>query len=274
MEKPAVVYLSRYGNPPRLAQDFLASLKRHPAGADFDLILLLKGYPASETDPVLGQARDALTVPLTELRMPDLGLSIDAFLYAAENLTSHRQLLFLTSYSQVLADRWLAAYLAAFETAPDCGAVGATGSYEAIDGAAFPNPHLRTNAFMMDRRLLLGLGLPPPVTKSGNAAFEAGPESLTVQLRRQGLSPLVVDRHGARWPMAHWRESCTFRAGRQKNLLVSDNRTEDYMVVTRKRRRKQERLAWGDSETAPFLGLTWGVWTPAATNARKRRASA
>ena len=45
VERPAIVYLARYGNPDYLARAFLGSLRRHAAGADFDLILLGDSIP-------------------------------------------------------------------------------------------------------------------------------------------------------------------------------------------------------------------------------------
>ncbi|MDR3509488.1 MAG: hypothetical protein P4L64_16485 [Caulobacteraceae bacterium] len=254
MGKTAVVYLSRHGNPARLTQGFLASLARYRPGADFDLVFLLKGYGPGQGDPVLEQHRGALGREVIELRMPDDGFSIDADLFAARALAGYERLLFLTSFSLILADDWLAHYLAGFASAPDCGAIGATGSYEAIGGGAFPNPHLRTNAFMIARDLLLDIDPGPLTTKAGNAQFEAGPRGLTAQLRERGLAPLVVDRWGAVWPQAQWRESRTFRAGDQEGLLIADNRTHDYQAGPHKRRRKLARLAWGDDRDVPRLG--------------------
>ena len=47
MPKIAIVYLDRWGNPPRFPRAFLNSLKDNPAGSDYDLIWQLKGYPGS-----------------------------------------------------------------------------------------------------------------------------------------------------------------------------------------------------------------------------------
>jgi hypothetical protein len=109
----------------------------------------------------------------------------------------------------------------------------------------FPNPHLRTNCFALERELLLSLEWPTGLTKLQAVALEGGSNSLTRQVQARGLEAVVVGRDGVAYPPDRWRESATFRSGEQANLLVSDNRTRHYQEGGPLVRRGLAWLAWG-----------------------------
>ncbi|HEY5053830.1 MAG TPA: hypothetical protein VII45_10525, partial [Solirubrobacterales bacterium] len=108
----------------------------------------------------------------------------------------------------------------------------------------FPNPHLRTNGFALDRELLLSLDWPTGLTKLGAVALEGGSRSLTRQVQERGLATVVVGRNGVAYPPERWRQSATFRAGQQANLLLADNRTRHYQEAGPLTRRGLAWLAW------------------------------
>jgi hypothetical protein len=85
----------------------------------------------------------------------------------------------------------------------------------------FPNPHIRSNGFMIDRRRLLELGSDLIRTKIDACGFESGIDSLTARVRRQGMAALVVGRGGQDYDVPDWTHSGTFRLGQQKNLLLT-----------------------------------------------------
>jgi hypothetical protein len=110
----------------------------------------------------------------------------------------------------------------------------------------FPNPHVRTNAFLMPREVLLGLEVGPIADKWAAMRFESGRAGLTRQVLAMGLRPLVVGRDGLAYEKERWPESRTYRAGAQENLLVSDNRTRQYAEADPETRRSLAAHAWGD----------------------------
>src|SRR5262245_8910128 len=118
--QPAVVYLSRWANR-QWSRAFLNSVAANPAGADHDLILVLKGYPEGEGIDGLAAAHTAAT----QVRISDDGFDINAYLNAAARCSNER-MLFFNSYSRILAPNWLASYLRAFDAVPKCGVVAAT----------------------------------------------------------------------------------------------------------------------------------------------------
>ena len=108
----------------------------------------------------------------------------------------------------------------------------------------FPNPHIRTNAFMIERELFLSLNFPVFASKQDVYRFESGRKSLTRQVLAIGLKPVVVGRDGAVYEISEWRLSSTFWTNEQDNLVVADNRTSDYAQAQQLFRRRLENDAW------------------------------
>jgi hypothetical protein len=110
---------------------------------------------------------------------------------------------------------------------------------------AFPNYHVRTNAFMASRQTLARVRLGPVWSKLSAFMFESGKDSLTSQVMRLGLRPLLVSRSGEAFEKEEWHMSNTFRQGRQQGLLVADNQTDAYEAGSIEERRVLSTLAWG-----------------------------
>jgi hypothetical protein len=116
---------------------------------------------------------------------------------------------------------------------------------ELLGFAPFPTPHLRPNTFMISHAALSELRLFVVVSKMDTLALESGRESITSQLRRLGLTSLVVDRDGAVYGPERWDRSRTLWQGRQEGLLVADNQTRYYAEGDDARREILSTLAWG-----------------------------
>lgn len=109
----------------------------------------------------------------------------------------------------------------------------------------FPNYHIRTNAFMALRETLTRVRVWKMVFKVSGYVFESGRNSLTNQILRLGLRPLVVARTGESFEKEQWHLSNTFRQSAQENLLVADNQTDAYAQADGEERIKLSRQAWG-----------------------------
>jgi hypothetical protein len=111
---------------------------------------------------------------------------------------------------------------------------------------AFPNPHIRSNAFMIDRQIFLDT-LPGSIdTKNDSYLFESGPDSLTQRMLQRGLKVVVVGGDGCIYEMDKWAESGTFRLGSQRNLLVKDNQTRAFDDMNTSEQRAFAAMTWGD----------------------------
>jgi hypothetical protein len=250
-----VAHLIRRANGLAAFQGFLDSYSRHPAGASHELVLLLKGFhDVAQTRPYRSAA--ARLRPHW-LEVPDEGFDLGAYRFAAENLDA-RLLCCLNSYSRPLEDGWLSR-LSRPHSDRAVGVTGIGGSYESAYSSApfwlrrsrrmrfppFPNPHLRSNGFMLARELLLDLDWPPPTSKADAWALESGTRSMSRQIWQRDLEVLVVGRDGVAYPPERWRESATFRSGDQRNLLIADNRTRQYETAKGQLRSRLEQMSWG-----------------------------
>jgi hypothetical protein len=236
--------------------EFLRSLEDHPAGEPHRLLALVNGLdreqePASSVPvPVEGPAHEVLW--LEENRI-DLAVYRDV----AEGI-GEPYVCFMNSYCRPLADGWLRT-MAAHARREDVGIVGTTGSYESFYSAArwplrlrhrggfppFPNPHVRTNGFMLRRSLMRELDWGPVRRKRDAWRLESGYGSVTRQVHARGLRAVVVGRDGNAYDSDRWYESRTFRSGEQENLLVEDNRTRQFAEADPKTRQMLAERAWG-----------------------------
>jgi hypothetical protein len=250
-------------------REFLDSYRAHQAGVEHELVIVLNG--AGREGPADQACREALLGELegTEHRLLELerpALDLAAYGLSAQRV-EHEQLCFLNSYSVVLVAGWLSHLARALED-PTVGLVGASGSWESQaewvrgklvhwpyqlaglrsarrDYPRFPNPHIRTTAFMLQRRALLAMGLELAHDKHATYLLESGHRSITAQVAALGLRSVVVGRDGCAYGVDDWPVSHTYRSGTQENLLVADRRTVDWLRAPNRLRRRLSRDAWG-----------------------------
>ena len=166
-------------------QGFLAACAQHPAGLAHRLVVVCNGF-SGPSDPRLAEVRLALADEEHELlttAAPVLDLA--AYGQALAEIEVDR-MCFLNSYSRPLADGWLAKLAAPLDE-HGAGLTGTGGSLESAYSAApiwlkplrrrmfspFPNPHLRSNGFMIERELLRELRWPVLDSKVATWAFES-----------------------------------------------------------------------------------------------------
>jgi hypothetical protein len=116
----------------------------------------------------------------------------------------------------------------------------------------FPNPHIRTNAFMLARDHFLDLCPRKMDSKSDSHEFESGISSLTRLLLRRGLRAKVVGKDGVGYEVEDWPISKTFRLGQQDDLLVADNQTRMFDAMTSIERDAHVEMTWGELSTNPI----------------------
>jgi hypothetical protein len=310
-----VVYLYRFAEGESSARAFLESYRAHHAGIEHDLHVILKGFPDARSCATARTLFAPLSANLIEL--DDTGYDIGSYLAAARQVANKR-LAFLNTFSEVLADDWLAHLDAALDLA-DVGVVGATGSWQSLASAYtaaalrlahwirhpvryvrshfevgprsstspgpavprrslrdivlkirgladlyefghYPNPHIRTNAFMIDRERFLSLRHKRFRRKADVYKFESGRDSMTNQILRMQLKALVVDRSGRTYDTRDWRSSSTFWTGDQENLMIADNMTRKYALGSNPLRELLENYAWQPPRA-------WPIWPRASTRA-------
>lgn len=274
MNDLCLVYLARARTGIAPFQRFLDSLRRFPPGMPHDFVIVFKGF-SSSSEVERWQALAADLAPQT-LRMRDFGFDLRAYGLAARKY-QNSWFCFLNSYSEPLAENWLAKMFAVMRR-DGVGLVGATGSCESMYSNAllergtsprplpisaalllklrillcarlflpFPNPHVRTNAFMLQREVMLRIWPGLILTKRGAYLFENGRSGLTRRIERLHLQPFLVGKDGLAYEQQNWINSRTFRQGTQENLLVADNQTRLYDSADPGTRARLSGLAWGE----------------------------
>lgn len=114
----------------------------------------------------------------------------------------------------------------------------------------FPNPHIRSNAFIIEREAFLGLVPTSIRTKNDTYLFESGPTGLTRQILDRGRLAVVVGRDGCKYDIDHWKSSETFRCGDQSNLLVKDNQSRHFEGADMDTKQALTEMTWGSGLAA------------------------
>jgi hypothetical protein len=273
-----VVHLARHANGPEAFRRFIDSYLSFPPGVAHELLVICKGYARPEE---LRPDLERTGRPFELFPISDDGFDIGAYVASAKSVRT-AFVCMLNSHSTACVSDWLAKLMDAVRL-PGIGVAGATGSWEstfsgvtahamadwrsvlrrprhliaaarllAYEGRTYPpwpNPHVRTNAFVLETRRFRGLVLERNDRRSA-LIFESGYRSMTRQLARHGLESVLVGADGRIFERDHWPESGTFRSGRQANLLIQDNQTRRYEQATDAERERLGRLAWGDRYVA------------------------
>jgi hypothetical protein len=272
MEKVAVVYLARGKDTPWTAyENFFSSYQAFPAGLSHDLVILLKGWTCEKQ---LNKFKHlGSTVAAKFIELPDDGFDWGAYFRAA-NVLEYDYLSFFNTYCEFLHAEWLRIMHKGFEFNAT-GAVGCTGSWESMlpsfnfmmgyflqyaysikDLARwlknhmffprYPNPHMRSNAFIIRRKTMLAFASECriPANKEQAYALESGFAGLTRFLCKKGLPPLVAGADEKYYSWNDWDKNRIFRQNDCSNLLVADNQTRDFAMRS-------------EAEKAIFMASTW-----------------
>jgi SAM-dependent methyltransferase len=276
----AVVYLARGadGGLPA-AVTFFDAYRRCPPRFAHDLIVIAKGWGQQRERAVMIALAQAHGGSVVEL--PDDGFDWGAYMRLAPTLT-HEWICFLNTHSRPQVDGWLDLLSApAREAASRVGAVGATASWETVLPSLrlpspattgvlllyplnalwnlarrlrncwhfddFPNPHLRSTAFLVRRDLFVEFASQHkiPRTKDESLRLESGKRGLTAFLRSKGFQVLVRGADAKTFGPEDWNASETFRMPGQRNLLIGDNQTLTYDMADPPLKQKLEQAAWG-----------------------------
>ncbi|HEX7526014.1 MAG TPA: hypothetical protein VF327_06870 [Gaiellaceae bacterium] len=121
----ALVHLVRKANGPEPFREFLESYRAVDAGAEHDLVLLLKGFGSEREANETAALADGLEAQ--RLYVDDTGFDVGAYFTAIDRL-EHARVCFVNSFTTARAPGWLG-HLETALRLPDAGIAGATGSW-------------------------------------------------------------------------------------------------------------------------------------------------
>jgi len=256
-----VAHLVRRSNELSAFRRFLDSYRTCSAGVPHELLLIFKGF--SRPDELRAFDELLAGVPHKRAMVADFGFDVGPYLKVTRE-HPYRYFAFFNSFSRLLIPGWLEIMYREIRR-PGAGLIGATGSHQSIATdfhvfrwetrksspaykrllvpwlrylrylitirdrfPPYPNHHIRTNAFMIEREVMMNLRCPPMRRKWDAYRFESGSTSLTCQVMAAGLSAVVVGADGRAYAPQEWAAARTFWISGQENLLVSDNQTRAY----------------------------------------------
>jgi hypothetical protein len=254
---------------------FLTSYRRHDSGAAHDLVIAWKDWTWADWSlDEAAAARELLAETAhIDIMVPNGGFDLGTYRHIVR-LTDHGRYCFLNSNSELLAPDWLAKLGFALDR-PSVVAAGATASFQSLATdmmrmvgmrrtwravaiakrllihlrlrrlyPSFPNPHLRTNGFMIRRDDFLAVAMKHLHTKQDATRFESGWHGMTRQLRAKGGTIMLVDAAGRILDERDWSMPEMFWHGDQRLLLIADNQTRRYADADAAERETLFRYAW------------------------------
>jgi hypothetical protein len=252
-KKIAVIYLLRGADAywDISCKNFVDSYSKFSAGLPHNLYIIFKGFTSKKE---LDRAENLLlAISFKKIFLQDnkfdIGAYIESTLYVKENL-----ICFINTTSEIASNLWLSK-LSTNLNLPKVGLVGATASFESLKAInnnfpCFPNPHIRSNAFMVKRKLFIKLTKNIKIINKLDAyEFESGVNSITNRVLRNGYKVMLVGANGRGYLPEFWGLSETFRQKAQDNLLIYDNQTRIFYNALFSNKSLIAKNTWGK-----FLG--------------------
>lgn len=259
----ALVYLARGADEDCLQKfyTFVRSYKRFAPGIEHQLVIVFKGF--SDANHLRDGLEAFASLNFVAIHTSDLTFDIGAYFDAAKQIGTER-ICFLNTNSEISTHSWLAKLSNNLDL-KDVGLVGATGSFESLRALdqrmpEFPNVHIRSNAFMMERKQLVEILSSCSIGTKIDAYFaESGADSITRRIFQMGRCARIVGRDGRGYQPDAWPRSFTFRQGNQANLLVKDNHTRSFDQLTFADKKELSFKTWGNYIGGGSLELVPGA---------------
>lgn len=270
MNKIAVFYLLRKKNDRACFFEFIESYKIFHAGQDHDFFIILKGFTENEN---IHWVHDHLKgINFKVFYCSDVGFDIYAYFYSSKKIR-HEYVMFINSFSIISSKNWLAKIFKHINQ--DVIAVGCSGSWESVSSSffynkiyinrnillkslnliiypiiliffpKFPSGHLRTNAFLINRKFFLDYKFNKPFKlKIQSWFFENGRKSLSRFIKSKGKSFGLVDKNGIYYNELKFNKSKTFADLDNDNSLIKDNQINSFKKLNTKQKKIKSLLNW------------------------------
>ncbi len=275
----SVVYLCWLPYGIKCFNDFIDSYKKFDAGINHDLVIVFKGAETpADTSPFIDILKNH-QILFQQLSYTGDELDVATYYWTAKQLHCEYMIV-LNSRSRILTKNWLLYYYSSSKANPKT-VLSATGSWQSYISSVFakqkliyekkipfgknvskyklfikaatlwyyyfplfPNPHIRTNAFFINRELFISLSIRKIVSKIDAYRFESGRHSFTNQLKKKGYEVALLSNEGRIYSEKEWPMSNIFWKGNQENLIIADNQTEIYLIADIGYKKLLSWLAW------------------------------
>lgn len=249
---------------------FISSYRVFEAGMEHVLVLGLKQF--ERDDDFLPYQKELSGIECEIVHVQDVGHDIGSYV-AIASATEFENYCFINSKTELNADKWLKKLTDQHQKCPN-GIAGATGSWQSLASDAlqykpstrpvflmnirrvlgyiwlrrkfpkFPNPHLRTNVFVVSRGVFLSLNFGNIGSKNDTWKLESGRNSISRQIQARDGELIIVDSEGKSYRPESWASSDTFWQDDQQGLLAKDRQTRIYEEANQAERAAMKAEAW------------------------------
>lgn len=247
-----VVYLAysneKIGYGIEVVEKFLNSYKNHPAGIEHNFVIIAKNWTDKALYNKLCSLAKENNAKLVDL--PDDGLDFGAY-FRISKILENEYVFFLGSGIEILTDNWLLYTNKAFENDNAVQIAGPMGAWEKGVSGVFPNYHIRTCAFMINRELFLEYAAAQkfPKTKEDTWEMEHGQQSLTKFVFQKGYNAAIINSDGEIFTPENWIFSKTYISPDEFKSTLSDKWSKRYYSVNEEEKITLEVLVWGKNLT-------------------------
>ena len=264
MNKFIVVYLiSAYDNRENLKQ-FINNYLKFDAGSKHELVICFKNFDKQDDIFKIGELK---LINYTEFLDNNKFNDYDWGSYRRISKKYYDKIIFfMNCHCRPLVNNWLRHFKNNYT---EKTLLGPAGSYESmvnsalkgkhskskiksifyaisnlVDFPLFPNPHIRSNCFMISASNFLDLKLNKfyKYKKKGTWINESGRMGMTNQLKRKKFNIYVINSDGNKFKENEWQKSDTYALNKQSKLII-----EDKFSLIFKNKKDNERLNFQNS---------------------------
>lgn len=239
--------------------NFSSSYMKYSSGIEHELYLLIKNRQKNNLDKIINDSFVDCNYKI--MPVDNEGFDIGAYYQFAKQVDA-KYIFLINTNSFLLTNNWLKKVSIGIEK--DIDLVGTSASYEQLKlknkndnnfFAKFPNPHIRTNGFMIKRKLFIDIvnnylneiQKKNFLTKLDTYRFESGKIGLTSYLLNNNFKISLIGANGRLYDVKNWPVSNTFRLNEQENLLISDRQTRFYDSLQYQKKKYFNYISWGNT---------------------------
>ena len=239
--------------------NFSSSYMKYSSGIEHELYLLIKNRQKNNFDKIINDSFVDCNYKI--MPVDNEGFDIGAYYQFAKQVDA-KYIFLINTNSFLLTNNWLKKVSIGIEK--DIDLVGTSASYEQLKlknkndnnfFAKFPNPHIRTNGFMIKRKLFIDIvnnylnkiQKKNFLTKLDTYRFESGKIGLTSYLLNNNFKISLIGANGRLYNVKNWPVSNTFRLNEQENLLISDRQTRFYDSLQYQKKKYFNYISWGNT---------------------------
>ena len=267
MKKIIITYLISVYDKKENLNNFINYYKRFNAGTKHRLLICFK--KKKKEDPIFKNPKLKLIKYIKHIDNSNFNDYDWGSYRRIAKIYKENIILFMNCHSYPLVKNWLKFFINHYKSKT---LLGPCGSYESmvkspinpideknyfksilysisnfVDFSLFPNPHIRSNCFMLSAKDLLSLKKTKKYRfkKKSTWIDESGRSGMTNQLLKRNFDIFVVNRDNKKFDIKNFKESETYAYKNQFKLIISDKFTRQYAHADELKKSMIKKNVWG-----------------------------